>query len=175
MLTLQIIGKGGFAREVQKHFPEYECQFFEFEEIDNALYEPPTVIAISGSSVRRRIDQNYPFNYVSLGYPAAGWGSIICPGTQITTGVQIGRHVIVNLNCTIGHDSVISDFVTLSPGVHVAGKVTIGSGTFIGQGVTIKEGVTICAGCTIGQGANVFEDIKEPGTYISPGGLVKIK
>ena len=54
-----------------------------------------------------------------------GGGTIITAHTSITTNISIGRHVHVNLNCTIGHDTVIEDYVTLSPGVHLSGNVTI--------------------------------------------------
>ena len=35
---------------------------------------------------------------------------------MLTTNLTIGRHVLVNLNVTIGHDCVIGHYVTFSPG-----------------------------------------------------------
>jgi len=50
-------------------------------------------------------------------YVEIGQGCIICAGNIITTQVKIGDHVHINLNSTIGHDVVINDFSTVSPGV----------------------------------------------------------
>lgn len=43
-----------------------------------------------------------------------GEGTIICAHTIITVNINIGNHVIINLDCTIGHDAILKDFVTLS-------------------------------------------------------------
>lgn len=67
-------------------------------------------------------------------------GTIICAGSALTTDIKIGRHVHINLDCTVGHDVGIGDFSTLSPGVHVSGHVMIGHGVFVGTGVTIING-----------------------------------
>jgi sugar O-acyltransferase (sialic acid O-acetyltransferase NeuD family) len=42
-----------------------------------------------------------------------GEGSIICAGNIITVDVEIGRHVIINLSCTIGHDAIIGKSMVL--------------------------------------------------------------
>jgi sugar O-acyltransferase (sialic acid O-acetyltransferase NeuD family) len=69
-----------------------------------------------------------------------GEGTIICAGVMITVNVAIGKHVHINLGCTIGHDVEIGDYSTLSPGVNVSGNVKIGSGVFIGTGASIING-----------------------------------
>ena len=63
-----------------------------------------------------------------------GEGTIICAGSIITTNVIIGDHVIVNLDCTIGHDDIIRDFATLYPSVNVSGNVIIEPCVEIGTG-----------------------------------------
>ena len=40
-------------------------------------------------------------------------GSITCVGSTLTVDISIGKHVIINPDCTIGHDCIIEDFVTL--------------------------------------------------------------
>ena len=52
-----------------------------------------------------------------------GEGTIICAGTIATVDISIGKHVIINLDCTLGHDDVIGDFVTICPSVNVSGNV----------------------------------------------------
>jgi len=71
---------------------------------------------------------------------AVGEGSLICAGAIVTTNVLIGRHVHVNLSCTLGHDVRLGDYTTLSPGVHVSGHVEIGSDVFVGTGASIING-----------------------------------
>lgn len=80
-----------------------------------------------------------------------GTGSIVCCGTILTVNIDIGSHVHINLDCTIGHDVRIGDFATLSPGVHVSGNVHIGRSAFIGTGATIVNG-TASAPLIIGDG-----------------------
>ncbi len=98
-------------------------------------------------------------------------GSIVCAGVIATTNIHIGRHVHVNLDCTIGHDVVIGDFATLSPGVHVSGRVTVGEGVFIGTGATIINGqagqpLVIGDGAVIAAGACVTKPV-EPGALVA--------
>lgn len=102
-----------------------------------------------------------------------GEGSIICAGNIVTVDIKIGQHNILNLACTIGHDVVFGDFVTLYPGVNISGNVTVGEGTEIGTGTKIIQGKKICKDTIIGAGTVVVRDIKEPGTYVGvPAGKV---
>ncbi len=99
-----------------------------------------------------------------------GPGSILCAGVIATTNIVIGAHVHVNLDCTIGHDVVIGDYATLSPGVHVSGNVTIGTRAFIGTGATIINGsakspLSIGDGAVVGAGACVTKPV-EPGALV---------
>jgi sugar O-acyltransferase (sialic acid O-acetyltransferase NeuD family) len=95
-----------------------------------------------------------------------GAGTIICPGSVLTTHITIGSHVLVYLNCTIGHDTQIGDFCTLSPGVNVSGNVHMGNGVFVGTNAVILERLSICENAIIGAGAVVTKSILEPGVYV---------
>jgi sugar O-acyltransferase (sialic acid O-acetyltransferase NeuD family) len=93
-----------------------------------------------------------------------GDGSIVCAGSILTTNIEVGRHVHINLDCTIGHDVVIGDYSTLSPGVHVSGNVTVGKGVFIGTGAVIINGqsndvLSIGDGAVIAAGACVTKSV----------------
>ena len=88
-----------------------------------------------------------------------GQGSIICAGSVISVNVSIGSHVVVNWNCTIGHDSTIDNFVTLSPGCHLSGYSGINRGSYIGAGAVIIEKHSIGENSVIGAGAVVTTDI----------------
>lgn len=168
---IQIIGRGGFAREIASYTAEV-VNMFEYE-LAGIMSQTKTVIAIGDGNVRKEISEKFnKLSYCVLNFGtecrdnSIGEGSVICPGTVVTTGVTIGRHVIINLNCTIGHDCVINDFTTVSPGVNISGNVTIGQCCYIGTGAVIREKITICDNVTIGAGAVVVKDITEPGTYV---------
>lgn len=99
-------------------------------------------------------------------YVQIGEGSIICAGTILTTNITIGRHVIINLDCTLGHDDVIGDYVTLYPSVNISGNVMIDSMSEIGTGSQIIQGKKIAKNVVVGAGAVVVRNIKDAGTYI---------
>ena len=95
-----------------------------------------------------------------------GEGCVVCAGTVLAISSQLADHVIVNLNCTIGHDTVLEPFCTVHPGSNLSGKVHVGACTDIGTGTKIIQGLTVCPGCTMGAGAVVVRDLAEPGTYV---------
>ena len=96
-------------------------------------------VAIGSPAIRRKIVEkiaNPLVDYPSMIHPSAwigdqeyveiGKGCILCAGVMITTNVRIRDFVILNLQCTVGHDAVIEDYAALMPSVNVSGEVTIG-------------------------------------------------
>lgn len=103
-----------------------------------------------------------------------GEGSIICAHTIITVNISIGKHVIINLDCTVGHDAVLSDFVTLYPSVNVSGITNIGHAVELGTGMQIIQGKSIGDYSIVGAGAVVVKDIPEKCTAVgSPAKPIK--
>lgn len=109
------------------------------------------VVAIGNPSIRRRIAalcRAVPLQETFIVHPRAeisgsvelGDGTIICAGAILTANIHLGRHVHINIGCTVSHDAIIEDFATLSPGVHVSGHVHIGQDAFIGTGANIING-----------------------------------
>lgn len=88
-----------------------------------------------------------------------GEGSIVCAGNIITVNINIGKHVIINLDCTIGHDAILGDYTSILPSVNVSGNVTIKECVNVGTGSTIIQGVTIGKNTVIGAGAVVVKDL----------------
>jgi sugar O-acyltransferase (sialic acid O-acetyltransferase NeuD family) len=88
-------------------------------------------------------------------------GTIICAGNILTTDIQIGKYVLLNLACTVGHDCVIEDDVVISPGCNISGGVRIGQGAYIGTGAKILEGLKIGQHAIVGAGAVVTKDIPD--------------
>lgn len=103
-----------------------------------------------------------------------GEGTIICAGTIITVDIKIGNHVIINLDCTLGHDDVIADYVTVYPSVNISGNVTVGECSELGTGMQIIQGKNIAPNTIVGAGAVVVKDLNESGTYVgSPAKRIK--
>lgn len=88
-----------------------------------------------------------------------GEGTIICANTIITVNISIGSHVIINLDCTVGHDAILNDFVTLYPSVNVSGMTNIGYCSELGTGMQIIQGKTVGEYSIVGAGAVVVKDI----------------
>ena len=88
-----------------------------------------------------------------------GEGTIICAHTIITVNISVGDHVIINLDCTIGHDAVLKDFVTLYPSVNVSGAAMIGHGAELGTGMQIIQGMSVGDYSIVGAGAIVVKNI----------------
>jgi sugar O-acyltransferase (sialic acid O-acetyltransferase NeuD family) len=140
------------------------------------------VVAIGDPAARRRAVQSCELSQVSpalLVHPRSeisswveiGLGSVVCAGCIITTNIVIGRHVHINLDCTIGHDARIGDFCTLSPGVHVSGNVNLGQDVYVGTGATIINGrpgapLEIGDGAVIAAGACVTRPVP-PGAMVA--------
>ncbi len=98
-------------------------------------------------------------------------GTVICPGCTLTTDIAVGRHVQVNLHCTIGHDVSLADFATLAPGVHVSGKVAVGHGAYLGTGAVTVDGdyddpLVVGAGSVVGAGGVVTRHVPEGVTVV---------
>jgi len=179
-----IFGAGGFGREVAASLRAnvVRCMMIADASEDRAVtvLEPGStlfcerfaLIAVGDPKARRRIAERPEFaraqfvthvsrdaRLVDPKSVALLPGAIVCAGSVITCNVIVGRHVHINLKCTVGHDAIIGDYVTLSPGVHVSGSVTIGEGVFVGTGAVLLPKVSIGAGAVIAAGAVVTRDV----------------
>lgn len=149
------------------------------------LGEVYAVCAIAATNLRKRVTEKMKdsgVKFATLIDPSViiskkveiGEGTIICAGSIITVDIKIGKHVIVNLDCTIGHDDVIDDFVTIYPSANISGNVYVGECCELGTGMKVIQGKRIADNTIIGAGAVVIRDIEECGTYVgSPVRRVK--
>lgn len=88
-----------------------------------------------------------------------GEGCIICAGSILTVNINIGKHVIINLVCTVGHDTIIGDFCSLMPAVNISGEVNLADCVYIGTGAKIINQVSIGKNTIIGAGAVVTKSL----------------
>lgn len=94
-------------------------------------------------------------------------GSVIYPNVVIDKQVHVGKNVLLNLSCTICHNSDIGAHSYIAPAVTLAGYVSIGECVFLGVGTTIIDNMTIADNVLVGAQALVNKDIVDPGgTYM---------
>jgi sugar O-acyltransferase (sialic acid O-acetyltransferase NeuD family) len=119
-------------------------------------------IAAGGGSLPPLI---HPAAFVS---PTAeiGEGTILSAGVIVQMNARIGRFCVLNTACTVDHDNVVGDGVSIGPGAHTAGRVTICDEAFVGLGAVIINGVTVGRRATVGAGAVVVRDVAEGETVV---------
>ena len=137
-------------------------------------WETPLSLAVSiGSPVIKKsiLDNisNPLIDYPTLIHPSAwfgdrdfiemGKGCIICAGVMITTNVKIKDFVILNLQCTVGHDTVINNLAAFMPSVNISGEVNIGEGVYVGTGAKIINQLEIGDYTIVGAGAVVAKTL----------------
>lgn len=88
-----------------------------------------------------------------------GEGSVICAGAVISTNVQFGQHVHINPNVTIGHDSILEDFVSINPGAVISGEVLVKTLTLVGASATVLQGLEVGRKTIVGACACVTKDV----------------
>ncbi len=103
-----------------------------------------------------------------------GMGCIVWTNSILTVDICLGDFVTINYDCTIGHDAVLEDFITLYPSVNVSGNVHIKSETEIGAGTQIIQGLNVGENTIIGAGAVVVRDIPSNCTAVgNPAKVIK--
>lgn len=142
-------------------------------------------IGIGDNDVRRKIATRFgtALRFVNLLHPSAtfgkgqrelveqGKGVIVCAGVRFTNSIKVGDFSIFNLNCTVGHDVIIGDFVNVAPGANISGYVEVGDAGWIGTNAAINQGSpgkwrTIGSGTLIGAGSVVVRDCEPDSVYV---------
>lgn len=88
-----------------------------------------------------------------------GRGNIVTAGCIFTIDIKIGSFNIFNLNCTIGHDSIIGDGNVINPGTQISGGVKIGNYNLIGTNTAILQYISLGDENVIGAGALLNKDL----------------
>lgn len=108
----------------------------------------------------------HPSVYIGKDNVVIGEGVIICAGVVVTVNVSIEDHVILNLSCTVGHDTNIGRYSSFMPAVNISGEVMIREGVYVGTGVKIINQLTIGEWTTVGAGAVVAKSLPAKCTAI---------
>jgi sugar O-acyltransferase (sialic acid O-acetyltransferase NeuD family) len=141
------------------------------KELNNWPEEISVAVAIGDPTTKKGIVEkiiNTNVNFPNLIHPSVignpnnytiGKGCIICANNIITVDISIGDFLILNLSCTVGHDTVIKDFCSVMPGVNISGEVELGNCSYIGTGAKIINLVEIGENTIVGAGAVVSKSL----------------
>ncbi len=129
------------------------------------------VLAIGNPKIKKKVFEkisNPNVGFPSLIHPSAilsnddviiEEGCIICAGNIITCNIKIEKFTILNLACTVGHDTIIGAFSSFMPSVNISGEVTIRPSVYVGTGAKIINQLEIGENTVIGAGAVVSKSI----------------
>lgn len=146
------------------------------------------VIAIGTPNIKKKIfeiiSSNKLIEYPTLIHPTViigdkdyvqiGKGCILCAYTIVTCDIQIGDFVILNLACTLGHDTIIKDFCAFMPSCNISGECIIEDSVYCGTGVKIINRTSIGKEAIIGAGAIVVKPLPAKCTAVgSPAKAIK--
>jgi sugar O-acyltransferase (sialic acid O-acetyltransferase NeuD family) len=92
---------------------------------------------------------------------ALGEGSYANAGAIVAAGVRAGVSCSVNRGGSIGHHSVLGDYVSVGPGAVTGGECHLQRGAFLGVGCVLAPGITVGANAVVGAGAVVVGDVRE--------------
>lgn len=186
-MTLHIIGGGGLGREVQSLLPAVPYTHWQMYDDDASLHYPSpqtipehSAVAVAMGDSRQRSTAvaklRQPLYFPNLLHPRAllqnaqsihfEHGTIITAGCILTCHITMGAFCFLNLNCTVGHDVVLGNYVSLMPAVNLGGNVTCEDEVYLGTGANILPGVHIGRRAIVGSGAVVTKNVP-PNTTVA--------
>jgi sugar O-acyltransferase (sialic acid O-acetyltransferase NeuD family) len=148
------------------------------EDLANIDCEINVVIAVGAPHVKRKLVEkltNSKISFPTLIHPTVligdefvsiGKGCIICASTIITCNIDIKDFVILNLMCTVGHNTVINSFASFMPSVNISGEVVIHEEVYVGTGAKIINQLEIGKQTIVGAGAVVSKTLPEKCTAV---------
>lgn len=95
-----------------------------------------------------------------------GRGVLLCAGTIGTVNLRIGAYSMINLACTLGHETQLGRGCVLNPTVNISGGVRMGEGVLVGTGAQLIQYISIGDGAVVGAGAVVTKDVAAGETVV---------
>jgi sugar O-acyltransferase (sialic acid O-acetyltransferase NeuD family) len=155
--------------------------------LEEASPRPAVVLGVGSPVVKRAMHRG--LTALGVDFPAlvhpnvvmsrrvrVGAGAVITAGNVLTTEIEVRPFTTLNLACTVGHDSVLGDYVTVSPGVNLSGNVRVGQGTDVGTGSKVIQGISIGEWSVVGAGAVVARDLPANCTAVGvPAKVIKVR
>lgn len=160
----------------------------KLSDLNNWESELAIVVAIGNPTIKQKIVNkidNSNITFPTLIHPSViigdkefvkiGKGCIICAANILTTNIEVQDFVILNLTCTVGHDTIIGEYSAFMPSCNISGEVNIGNGVYCGTGVKIINQVSIGDNSIIGAGAVVTSNQPANCTIVGiPAKVIKI-
>ena len=85
-----------------------------------------------------------------------GEGCVVCPGAILTTDIELGAFVTLNILSCIGHDVVVGQGCILNPHAGVMGRARLGEGVFLGSHAVVLPGAKVGDYARVGAGSVVL-------------------
>lgn len=154
--------------------------------LNNVSSSLKVAVAIGAPVTKRKIIEQ--INNINLEYPtlihpsvirseefvSIGKGSIICAGNILTCNIEIQDFVILNLMCTVGHDTTIKRYASFMPSVNISGEVIIHESVYVGTGAKIINQLEIGENTIVGAGAVVSQTLPSNCTAVGiPAKVIK--
>lgn len=158
-------------------------------DLSNLLNTKKGIVAIGDNFTRMKLANEIKtiiqdFEFVNAIHPSViigkntklGNGCVFMAGVIINNDCFIGDHVFLATKSSVDHDSIISNYSSLSPGVTTGGRVTIGECTAIGIGATILHYRIIGSNCVIGGNSLINKDVHDNSVvYGVPGKIIRMR
>jgi len=137
-------------------------------------------MGIGNPAVRLKLAAELQADFPSLKWPALihpsvkydsssctfAEGVTICAGNILTVNVCVKRFAMINLSCTVGHETIIGEGTVINPLCAISGGVKIGKRCLIGTHSAILQDLSIGDGAVVGSGAMVHRSVPAGVTVI---------
>ena len=191
LILQQLIKKGypyhflGFFDDEDKSIEFGKSYLGDTEKLNNWKTPISIALAIGDGKVRKKVVDrisNPKVEFSKVVSPNAifndiiniGAGSIICAGANLTTNIEVGEFVVVNLNSTIGHDCQLGNFSSVMPGANISGNVKLKECAFVGSGANVLNGVEMGENSILGAGGVLTKSLDANNTAVGvPAKIVK--
>jgi sugar O-acyltransferase (sialic acid O-acetyltransferase NeuD family) len=108
----------------------------------------------------------HPNVLIGSEFVSIGRGTIVCAGCIITCNIEIEEFVILNLMCTVGHNTIIKSYSSFMPSVNISGEVLINEKVYVGTGAKIINQIEIGKNTIVGAGAVVSKSLPDNCTAV---------
>ncbi|MGA0409981.1 MAG: acetyltransferase [Limisphaerales bacterium] len=144
-------------------------------------------VGIGDNYVREKVTEEYSAKYPDLRlepiihstayvspFSVVQIGSVVMAHATVGPKTMVGKGCIINTKASIDHDSQMSDFSSLGPGVVTGGNTKVGNRSAVCIGATIKHGISIGSDCVIGAMSYLNKDLSDQQTaYGVPAKVVR--
>lgn len=89
-----------------------------------------------------------------------GPGTVICPFTQLSCDIEVGRHVFVGTHSSVAHDTSIGSYTQICGNCQLNGHVRVGCDVFIASSATLLPKCKVEDGAYVGAGSVVLRRVR---------------